>query len=86
MTEDEAFTALSLNTGMELIFESVSDERWINYRCRYNTGRRSKIMHDFFPVNPKSAEATRYLLSRGFDLFGLIDAELAINKPLQSHP
>lgn len=82
MTEDECFAAVSHNTRYRVLPEMVSN-RFVSYRLQY-PARRSKIIHDYFPITPKTPAAFHYLLQRGFDLFGLIDAGLArdVNKSL----
>jgi hypothetical protein len=80
MTDEEAFVLLGFNHSFPVLFEYISDgKRWVYYRLNYN-GRRSKIKNDFFPVRPKTPDGVIKCLEYGFDLFGLIDAGLAINK------
>lgn len=78
MTEDECFSVLSNNYSFPVLPEGRTSERFISYRLHYGN-RRSKIMHEFFPVAPRTPQATHFLIKQGFDVFGLIDKGLAVN-------
>lgn len=95
MTEEdsiELFKRLSNFDLSECVFDIMDDEEEFTINAEHN-GRvvdsmsmsvNSDIVSmmnnggSFDPVNPQS-EAFRFFLSKGFDLFGLIDAELAID-------
>ena len=78
MSEDEGFVTICKNTFYPCYFSS-KEKNYIGYRQLFTSGRKSKIKWEQFPVNPKTAESVKYLLSKYFDLFGLIEAGLAID-------
>ncbi len=54
----------------------------IKYKFNYDK-KNSKVYYESFPVTPSNAETTRIMLEMGFDLFGLIESGLAIDKTLK---
>lgn len=71
MTEEEAYETLARNCVYPVI--PINNETaldcFISYRLNYFT-RRSKVLHEYFPVAPKTPDAVLYLLKQGFWLFG----------------
>jgi hypothetical protein len=82
MTEEEGYEVLRRQHSYDVMPTQGQYEvadRYLAYRLDY-VHRNSKVFYQRRPVVPKTPEATRYLLSKGFDLFQLIESGLAIDK------
>lgn len=80
MTEEDVYNLLCIKYWrMEWTVETTDiGKRWFHYRT-HNGKRYSKSKSHSFPYIPENAEQTLYCLNSHFDLFGLIDAGLAID-------
>lgn len=87
ITKDEIQTELVTNDGGLLLDADVNVYIGVSVRCFMGTvviktdgsiAVYEEDKDDYHPVD-NIADKVRYLLSRGFDLFGLIDAGLAID-------
>lgn len=88
MTEDEGievckFIVVEKRQNQIDLQELTSSHIWyIDGEMWYGDGV-SEVYDKYIKFNELSADQFRYMLSKGFDLFGLIDAGLAIDKTKQ---
>jgi hypothetical protein len=79
MTEDEAVELVKIrSTTYRWVTAEVVNQHILRFEFEYESSRRRRSTTLRF--DELSPEEVRYLLSKGFDLFGLIEAGLAIDK------
>lgn len=73
MTEEEAKDLAHIYTGLKITYVRITDGQVI-----FNYLEGDQVHENVLDVEIVNPDSFRYLLSKGFDLFGLIDAGLAI--------
>lgn len=79
MTEVEAKDLAHTYTGLKITYVRIQDGQVI-----FNYLEGDQVHENVLDVEIVNPDSFRYLLSKGFDLFGLIHDELAIDKTKQS--
>lgn len=75
MTKEEAKEIAAVYTGYTINWVHIKDGQII-----FNYYEGDEVQENVFDIGYSNPEGFLYMLSRGFDLFGLIDAGLAIDK------